>query len=282
MADATIRSPGPKRALIYRHSLATRLTHGVNVMCLGFLLLSGLQIFNAHPRLYWGQFGADDDHAIISIDSVEDGDDVRGVTHVGSLAIPTTGVLGASNVDGEITARAFPDWLTLPSYQDLAAGRRWHFFFAWLFVINGLIYLLIGLVSGHFKRDLMPSSDQLSVTHLAHEIADHARLRFPKGEEAKRYNALQKIAYIVVIFVLLPLMLLTGLTMSPAMDSVAPVLLDVFGGRQSARLIHFLTATSLVTFVLAHLVMVLVSGVWNNLRSIITGYYTINEDGNAK
>ncbi|MCB8835214.1 hypothetical protein LJD42_27070, partial [Escherichia coli] len=98
---------------------------------LSFLLMSGLQIFNAHPDLYWGQYGADADHSFISIGAVSDGDTIKGITRVGSISIPTTGVLGASTVGGELTPRAFPSWITIPGYQDLASGRRWHFFFAW-------------------------------------------------------------------------------------------------------------------------------------------------------
>ena len=265
----------PKRILFYRHSILVRVTHWLNVLCLTLLLMSGLQIFNAHPSLYWGQYGADarPDPSFISIGAVEDGDTIKGVTRVGSLSLTTTGVLGASAVDGELGPRAFPSWATIPSYQDLATGRRWHFFFAWFFVINGLVYLVYGFLAGHFRRDLAPTRDELRARHLAHEIVEHARLRFPKGEAARRYNALQKLAYISVIFILLPLMVLTGLTMSPGFNAIFPWLLDLFGGRQSARTIHFISASLIVAFVVIHIVMVLVSGVWNNLRSMITGYY---------
>lgn len=267
------------KILVRRHSIVTRFTHWINVLCLTFLLLSGLQIFNAHPELYWGHYGADYDHSFLSIGAEEDGDTIRGVTRIGSLSIPTTGFLGASDVDGERVNRGFPSWLTIPSYQDLATGRRWHFFFAWFFAINGIVYLVYGLLAGHFRRDLLPSRDQLKPAHLLHEIADHARLRFPKGEEARRYNALQKFAYLGVVFGLLPLMVLTGLTMSPAMDAAWPWLLELFGGRQSARSIHFITASLLVAFVVIHLAMVLLSGVWNNLRSMVTGRYAITPEG---
>ena len=266
------------RTLIYRHSLAVRLPHWVNVLCLTVLLMSGLQIFNAHPALYWGQYGADNDPSFIAMEAVEDGDQVKGLTHIGSFTFNTTGFLGLSKVDGEATARGFPSWLTLPSYQDLSSGRRWHFFFAWLFVLNGLVYLVCGLVSRHFRRDLAPDAHELTPAHLAHEVVNHARLRFPKGAEARHYNTLQKLTYLLVIFLLLPLMVATGLTMSPGFDAVAPWLLDVFGGRQSARTIHFLTAFSLVAFVVVHVAMVILSGVFNNLRSMITGYYAIEGD----
>lgn len=266
------------RRLIRRHSLTVRLSHWLNVLCMTVLLFSGLQIFNAHPALYWGQYGADSDPSFLSLEAVEEGDSIRGVTRVGGLSFDTTGTLGVSNVDGEPTARGFPAWITLPSYQDLATGRRWHFFFAWLFVVNGLVYLGYGLLSRHFRRDLLPTTDELAPAHLAQEIVDHARLRFPKGEKARRYNALQKLTYLLVIFVALPLMIATGLTMSPGFDAFAPWLIDLFGGRQSARTLHFITASSLVAFVVVHVAMVLVSGVFNNMRSMITGRYAIQTE----
>ena len=149
-------------------------------------------------------------------------------------------MLGASNEDGEHNPRALPSWITIPSYQDLATGRRWHFFFAWFFVINGLVYLLYWSIGRPFPPRSRPTKDQLTPRHLAQEISEHARLRFPKGEKARHYNSLQKLTYMAVIFILLPLMVLTGLTMSPGFDAIFPWLLDVFGGRQSARRIHFI------------------------------------------
>lgn len=269
----------PRTIFIRRHSVVTRLTHWLNVLCLSFLLLSGLQIFNAHPELYWGHYGANGDPAVLTIGSDDDAGTPSGFLRVARLQIPTTGVLGVSNIDGEPTARAFPAWATIPSFQDLAAGRRWHFFFAWLFVINGILYLSFSLLSGHFRRDLAPTADELSPRHLGREVLDHARLRFPEGEEARHYNALQKLTYLAVIVVLLPLMVLTGLTMSPGVDAALPALVEIFGGRQSARTIHFITASALVLFVIVHVAMVVLSGTWNNIRSMITGRYAIQERG---
>ncbi|KQS59475.1 HupC [Rhizobium sp. Leaf371] len=271
-------TPSGQRTLIRRHSLTVRLSHWLNVLAMTVLLFSGLQIFNAHPSLYWGQYGADDDPAVLSLQAVDNDGALKGVTRIGSLSLDTTGVLGVSTVDGEPTVRGFPAWITLPSYQDLATGRRWHFFFAWAFVLNGLVYLAYGLVSRHFRRDLLPTRAELAPSHLGHEIADHARLRFPTGEKARHYNALQKLTYLAVIFLMLPGMILTGLTMSPGFNAFAPWLLDLFGGRQSARTLHFLFATSLVAFVLVHIAMVLASGVVNNMRSMITGRYAIRTE----
>jgi thiosulfate reductase cytochrome b subunit len=197
------------------------------------------------------------------------------VTLVGHSLIRTTGVLGASPEHGVWTVRAFPPWLTLPSEQFLAMGRRWHFFFAWVFAINGAIYLGTSLLGGHLRRDLAPTADQLKPRHVLAEIWDHMRLRFPKGEEARRYNVLQKGAYLGVVLLLLPLMLLTGMTMSPSLDAMLPGLVELFGGRQSARSIHFIVAWLIVLFFLVHVVMVVLSGTWNNVRSMITGRYAI-------
>jgi len=237
-------------------------------------VMSGLQIFNAHATLYWGS-KSEPDRAILSMRAVqrEDGS-YSGLTTIGSHTFDTTGVLGLSGSGEDLESRGFPAWITLPSYRDLATGRRWHFFFAWLFVLNGLGYLAYSLWSGHVRRDLAPTRGELE--HIGTSISEHIRFRFPKGEEAKRYNVLQKLAYLAVIFGLLPLVVLSGLTMSPGLDSAFPFLLDLFGGRQSARTVHFLCATGIVLFVLVHVFMVFVSGLWNNLRSMITGRYEID------
>jgi thiosulfate reductase cytochrome b subunit len=265
--------------MIHRHSLVTRLAHWLNVICLSVLLLSGLQIFNAHPELYWGHYGADGDPSVLTIGSSGQGEDMRGFVRIAGVEVPTTGVLGVSTFEGDPTPRAFPAWATIPSFQDLATGRRWHFFFAWLFLVNGIFYLGFSVLTGHFRRDLAPTRRDLSPRHLWHEILDHARLRFPEEEQARHYNVLQKLTYLAVIVILLPTMLLTGLTMSPGFDAIVPSLVDVFGGRQSARTIHFMTATLLVLFVLVHVAMVVLSGTWNNMRSMITGRYAIREKG---
>ena len=140
---------------------------------------------------------------------------------------------------------------------------------------SGALYALLAIASGHFRRDLVPTPSALR--QIGHSIRDHLRLRFPKGEEARHYNVLQRLAYLAVLCVLCPLIVLAGLAMSPQLDAAYPWLLSIFGGRQSARTIHFLCAFSLLGFVIVHLLMVLVSGVWNNLRSMVTGWYDTGE-----
>ena len=222
-----------QREVIYRHSGTVRATHWVNALVLLVLLMSGLQIFNAHPALYLGAKSTFDD-PIMAMGAVQDGDRFKGVTTLFGHAFNTTGVFGLSGDENSGYEDRGVSWsLTLPGHRDLAMGRRWHFFFAWLFLFNGLAYLLWSLGSGHLRRDLAPTASELKL--IGASIAEHARLKFPKGEAAKRYNVLQKLTYLFVALILLPLMLLTGLAMSPGMDAGFPVLLDIFGGRQSAR-----------------------------------------------
>jgi len=268
------------RYSIRRHSAVVRVTHWVNVVCLTVLLMSGLQIFNAHPALYWGD-ASDFQHPAFAIFAQQGANGrEKGITAVGGHRLNTTGVLGVSrDAAGHDWARAFPAWATLPSWQSLAEGRQWHFFFAWLFVANGLVYLAYGLLGRHLWRDLVPSRRDFG--RIGRTAWDHLRFRFPKGEEARRYNVIQKLAYLIVVLVLLPLMVLAGLTMSPRIDAGIPQLLTLFGGRQSARTVHFIVAFALLAFVLIHVFMVLVSGVWNNIRSMLTGRYVIREAGEA-
>jgi thiosulfate reductase cytochrome b subunit len=239
------------------------------VVSLFILIMSGLQIFNAHPALYWGD-RSDRDRPLLSIHPIKTTDgDIRGITTVLGHPFDTTGVLGYSNG----SARAFPSWATIPSAKWLAMGRQWHLFFAWVFVINGLIFTAYALMSRHLTRDLAPNKKDLR--EIGKSISDHMRLRHPKGEDAKRYNVLQKLAYLGVIFVLAPLIVLTGLTMSPTIDTAFPWLLSIFGGRQSARTIHFIACFSFVGFVVIHVLQVIVTGFLNNIRSMITGYFVV-------
>ena len=258
--------------VVNRHRLSTRLWHWINAFTIFVMLMSGLMIFNAHPRLYWGEYGANNDRPWLQIGSVGD----RGVLVLGREKITTTGVLGLwKDPQGAVQRRAFPWWATIPSSYSLADARLWHFFFAWVLVITGLGYWLVSLLDRHIQRDLLPRLDELRPRHIWHDIRQHARLRFPTGLAALRYNILQKLAYLSVLFALLPLIVLTGLTMSPAVDAAWPWLLDLFGGRQSARSIHFLGAIGLVLFILVHLLMVLLAGPYNEIRSMITGRFRL-------
>jgi thiosulfate reductase cytochrome b subunit len=260
--------------LIRRHSLVVRILHWVNFATLTIMLMSGLQIFNAHPALYWGRT-SDFSRPVLSMGAMQDDQGhTWGVTTVGSHTFVTTGVLGWSKgSEGTYVDRGFPTWATLPGEQWLAMGRAWHLFFAWILVVNGAAYVLLGIRSGHLRHDLWPTGTDWR--RLGHTFLEHLRLRFPKGDEARRYNGIQKLAYLFIIFIVGPLIVLTGLTLSPTMDAGWPWLLTLFDGRQSARTIHFICAMTLFGFFIVHIVMVILSGAWNNVRSMITGRYAI-------
>jgi len=252
MSEAAAESTPPPELrggdLVRRHKLVTRLWHWTNVVTVTIMLMSGLMIFNAHPKLYWGHYGA------------------NAVEH------PDPAWLDLSHFNH---GRPFPGWITIPSTYSLADARLWHFAFAWILGLAILGYLLWSLFSGHIKRDLAPRAAELAPSHLWHDIKEHAALRFPTGAAALQYNILQKLAYGGVLFVLLPGVILTGMTMSPGLDAALPFLVDVFGGRQSARSIHFLCAFGLVGFFFIHIAMVVLAGPINEVRSMITGWYRL-------
>ena len=233
-------NPGTsKDGKIFRHRLSTRLWHWINAVTVFVMLMSGLTISNAHPRLYWGHYGANFDKAWLTLPH-------------------------------------FPGWATIPTGYNLALARQWHFAFAWVLAFGLLFYMVRSLWNGHFRRDIALSAREVAPAHLIADVKQHLRLDFetPGGG----YNPLQKIAYSAVLFVLLPGLILTGLTLSPGMNAVLPWLLDVFGGRQSARSIHFLCAGGIAAFIVIHLLLVLAAGPINEVRSMITGWFRVKGD----
>ena len=257
-----------KQGVAKRHRLSTRIWHWLNACVATILLMSGLMIFNAHPQLYWGDFGSREDYAWLQIDDTR----TTGFLRIGNASFETTGVLGLS-LDAKENVRrvAFPGWATIPTGYDLAAARRWHFAFAWIFALGLTAFMFISLVNGHIRKDLHVRRAEWSPRAFWNDIKNHARLRFGDDNDSSHYNIMQKFSYIGVIFLLLPLLILTGITMSPAMNAAWPWLLDIFGGRQSARSLHFIAAALLTLFVIVHLIMVLLSGPINGIRSMVTG-----------
>jgi len=228
-------------ALVYRHRLPTRLWHWTNAVAIVVMLMSGMMISNAHPHLYWGEFGANLDHAWYH-------------------------------------PPHFPGWATIPSTYNLALARHWHLFFAWIFAFGLLAFMLVSLANRHIQRDLTLTRAELAPGHLWQDVKDHARLKFPTGEKALRFNVLQKITYIGVVFVVLPLLIVTGLSLSPGFDAVLHWPLDLMGGRSSARSIHFICAGLIAAFIVLHLVLVLLAGPYNEIRSMITGRFRVPPD----
>lgn len=251
-----------------RHRLTTRIWHIINAICLFILLGSGLSIFNAHPRLYWGNDGANSDYAWLAVSSTE----TKGFFRVGGAQIETTGVIGHwVNSDGETKRWAFPGWATIPSFYSLADGRKWHFFFGWIFSIGLTLFMIRSLWNRHIQRDLRVRREEWRPSYIWQSLRDHMKLSKIRASVEHDYNIIQKLSYIGVIFILLPLVILTGLTMSPAMDANWEFLSQMFFGRQSARSIHFICAALLVAFFIVHIVMVILSGPITQLKAIIFG-----------
>ena len=251
-----------------RHNLTTRIWHWTNAFCLLVLLMSGLTIFNAHPRLYWGEYGANDDYAWMAVGSSP----TQAYLRLGDMRIETTGVLGNwKDSQGRTQTWAFPGWATIPSTYSLADGRRWHFFFAWIFSIGLMLFMIRSLWNRHIQKDLHMRKEEWRPSHIGQSFRDHLRMSVIRQSATRPYNVIQKLSYIGVIFILLPLMIGTGLAMSPAMDANWPLLTDLFGGRQSARSVHFLSAFLLVLFFLVHLVMVVLSGPIRQIKAMVTG-----------
>jgi len=212
-----------------RHPLFVRVTHWVNAASTLALLVSGVAILLAHPRLYWGETGAVGAPSLIDL----------------PLPFMLTGQSG---------------W-----------GRSLHFLSAWICVLTGTLYVMVGALTRHVQREVLPMPADLSRHSLAHAFADHLHLRFTHAADETAYNVLQRLAYSGVVFVLFPLMIWSGLAMSPAITSVFPMLVTALGGQQSARTIHFFTATAIALFVIGHLVMVSLSGFTMRMRSMIVG-----------
>jgi len=265
----------PEADRLYRHPLAVRAFHWINAACFVVLLLSGLQIFNAHPRLYWGADGHAGMPAVFEIagNARTGGHDTW--MQIGHWRIDTTGLLGRpADVPGfGRTNVAFPAWMTLPTgTMSLGRGRGWHFLFFWIYTVNLGWYLAYGLVRGRFRATLLPRLAEIRPAALWRDIRAHLRWRHPQESLARGYNTLQKVAYLGVLFILLPTQVLSGMTMSNSALSIFPFLVDLFGGRQSARTIHFIDAVLLLAFLLVHLWQVVAAGPVNEVRAMITGY----------
>ena len=215
-----------------RHALSTRIWHWVNALSLIVLFMSGLNISNAHPRLYWGEWGFAPEQAWLEVSR-------------------------------------FPGWATIPGYYSLAAARDWHVLFAWIFSLALLLFMGAALLNGHFRRDIATRWKDWRPGAIGADVRAHRRFDF--GQTAGKYNFLQKAAYGAVLFVLLPLMIVTGMAMSPGMDAAWSFLSEMFGGRQSARSIHFIAAWALFAFFVLHVLLVLLNRPARHVRDMITG-----------
>ena len=241
MSDSMTMTPlqSGAAALVFRHRLSVRIWHWVNAVTIFVMMMSGLGIFNAHPMLYWGQYGANLDTPWLTLDR-------------------------------------FPGWATIPTDYNLALSRHWHLAFAWVLAFGLLFYFIRSLINRHLQKDLALNRAEVAPSHLWADIKKHARFDFSESEA--RYNPLQKITYSLILFVIMPIMILTGLCMSPGFGGVLPWLTDLFGGRASARSIHFICTAAMAGFILLHITLVILAGPYNEMRSMITGKFRLSPE----
>ena len=222
------------------------MTHWITVFCFCALLISGVEIVISHPRFYWGEVG-----------------------NVGTSPLFTIPIPSSRGTVPTGYGFVMPDqngW-----------SRYLHFQTAWALVLTGLVYGLAGLWTGHFWKDLVPERGDRKWRAYWGRAAQYLRRAPPEAREANSYNVLQRTAYLGVIFVLFPLVIWTGLALSPAFDSAVPAAVNLLGGRQSARTLHFFVSGALVLFLLVHVAMVALSGFRNRMRGMISGRLAVPE-----
>ena len=247
VADPGVRavptSVVPAAAEKKRHSALVRVTHWLTTLAFLALLLTGGEIVLSHPRFYWGETGNINMKPWLN------------------LHLP-------SSRDTVPTGYGF----VLPDQNGWS--RYLHFQAAWLAIATGLLYVLWGLFNGHFRRNLVPAPADRSLRRIGASLAERLRFKRAGTDEASSYNVLQRLSYLVVIFVLFPLMIWTGLAMSFGFDSAFPLAVQLLGGHQTARSLHFLVTILLMLFLLVHVIMIVVSGFRARMRAMITGRVT--------
>lgn len=246
-AEAPLEAAAPRSAPAVsgakpetRHAVLVRVTHWIIALCFFALLITGINILISHPRFYWGETGND-------------------------LMKPWLQIPIPSSRDMVPTGYKY----VLP--DENGWSRALHFETAWLVAFTAVLYGIFGFFGGHFRRNLLPAKGDLSRSSLSATIADHLRFKRPGAEEAWTYNVLQRIAYLFAVFVLFPLVIWTGLAMSPTFTAAFPSTVVLLGGRESARTIHFLVSIALVLFLMVHIVMICLAGFWSRTRAMVTG-----------
>jgi thiosulfate reductase cytochrome b subunit len=232
--DSALISEPPRPAAGTVHSYSVRICHWINVVACVYLLWSGVHILLDFPELYWG--------------------------HTGYRGYPAAFRLADWGLSWDEAGRL----------GDRRWGRNYHFTFAWVFLINGLLYVGLNLYTKHFRNQMWPSRTDLTAAHVRTELRDHLRWR-ARGASHSGYGSLQKISYLILIFVYVPLMILTGIAQSPGFTAAMPWLLDLFGGRQSARTLHTIGTIALVLFVVVHVLEIALAGFFTKVRSMIIG-----------
>jgi len=243
-----ISVPRAGTAATPRHTLLVRATHWLTVVAFFILLVTGLEIVVSHPRFYWGETGN------------------SGTAPLFRIPIP-------ASRDTVPTGYAY----TMPDQNGWS--RYLHFEAAWLLVIIALIYGVASLLNGHFRKNLLPTAEQRNWPAFRNVLSKFLRRPPPGSADSHTYNAVQRLAYLSVILILFPLVIFTGLALSPSFNSAFPFIVNTFGGRQSARTLHFIVTNLLVIFLVVHVAMIVLAGFWSRTRAMITGRVTYSSEG---
>jgi thiosulfate reductase cytochrome b subunit len=236
-----------ERDAVPRHSAIVRVTHWITALCFLALLVSGVEIVISHPRFYWGEAG--------------------NVLTPSLFDLPIPASRSAVNTGYSFVLDDQNGW-----------SRSLHFQSAWVVILAGLLYTLSGLFARHFRKHLVPAGSDLKWSSLSKVIAGHLRFNRPSEAEAWSYNVLQRLADLLIVFVVFPFMIWTGLAMSPAFTSAFPATVSILGGQQSARTLHFFGTVFLVLFLLVHIAMVWRAGFRSRMRAMITGHVDIPKE----
>ena len=251
-----MRPPTPSHTPRSKHRPWVKITHWIGTLSFLVLLVTGYEILMVHPRLYWGNVGNDLTPAIIELPIS------RNLHHGGWKDTKPFFNTPGSPVSASRTYDIF---------NQNGWGRSLHFLSGWFLVAAGLVYLLIAIFSGHIVRNLWPASKEFSFKLFLRDFADHVRGRSLTTNNGSKYGLLQKTSYFIVLFFLIPVIILSGFTMSPTITASCPFLLTIFFGAQSARTIHFFASFLVVLFLIVHIVMVITTGFKSQMRSMTFG-----------
>jgi thiosulfate reductase cytochrome b subunit len=239
-----------------KHSRWVKVSHWIITLSFFALVFTGSEMTMVHPRFYWGEVGNDLTPALFELPVS------RNYKHGGwEASVPFNETAGAP-----VSASR-----TYDIFNQNGWGRSLHFLAGWFLLVPGLIYFIVGIFSGHFRKHLWPHANQFSLREFWTDIRNHLRMQIPKATDGPHYGLLQKISYVVVIFILMPIIVMTGMTMSPAITAAYPFLLKIFFGAQSARTIHFLASLALVLFLVVHVVMIVKSGFKKQMQAMTIG-----------
>jgi thiosulfate reductase cytochrome b subunit len=257
MAEVAVSSSSTESSTLTEgHRRWVRISHWVGVVSFFTLAVTGALILMVHPRLYWGEVGNDLTPSLLDLP-------ISGNYRPGEYETTVTFAEGA---DAPISANRY-----YHIFNQNGWGRSLHFLAAWFLVLTGLVYAIAGILSGHIWRNILPGARELIPRALWQDVKSHLRKQFGSDGGGPPYGRLQKFAYATVAFIALPLMVITGFTMSPAITAAFPFLLDLFGGYQSARTVHFFGFAALILFLVVHVAMVVLTGFRRQLRAMTLG-----------